>query len=117
MYWTKTVRACLEPNVSKMTRELVAVTDAWGADVAVWDMAIWKNIAGNPYLWTRVPDSVTIAGEAADNGPDIDIDSLGNTAAAAEDEEKARMENCGQVGHWVEVWLAAPAARWVGESS
>lgn len=26
--WTKTVRACLEPNVSKTMRGLVAVTDA-----------------------------------------------------------------------------------------
>ena len=87
------------------------------ADVAVWDMVISKNIAGNPYLWTWARDNVTIAGEAADNGPDIDIDSLNSKAAAAEDEEKARMEHCGQVGHWVEVWLAAPVARWVGESS
>ena len=60
---------------------------------------------------------MTIAAEAADNGPDIDIDSLDSKAAAAEDEEKARMEHCGQVGRLVEVWLAAPVARWVGESS
>ena len=36
---------------------------------------------------------MTIAAEAADNGPDIDIDSLDSKAAAAEDEEKARMEH------------------------
>ena len=113
----KTVRACLEPNVSKKMRELAVVTDAWAADAAVWDMATWKSIAGNLYLWTWGPDNVTIAAEAADNGPGIDIDSLDSRAAAAEDEEKARMEHCGQVGHWVEVWLAGPVARWVGESS
>ena len=79
------------------------VTDVWVADVAVWDMAIWKNIAGSLYLWISVPDSVTIAVEAADTGPDIDIDSLDSSAAAAEDGEKARMGHCGQVGHCVEV--------------
>lgn len=111
------VRVCLGPNVSTKMRELVVVTDAWVADVAAWDMAIWKNIAGNLYLWIWVRDSVTIVVEAADNGPGIDIDNLDSRAAAAEDEEKARMEHCGQVGHWVEGWLAAPVARWVGESS
>ena len=111
------MRACLGPNVSKKMRELVVVTDAWVADESVWDMATWKSTAGSPYLWTWAPDSVTIAAEAADNGPDIDIDSPNSMAAAAEDEEKARMEHCGQVGHLVEVWLAAPVARWVGESS
>ena len=91
--------------------------DALGADVAVWDMATSKNTADNVYLWIWAPDNVTIVVEAADNGPGTDIDNLDSRAAAAEDEEKARMEHCGQVGNWVEVWLAAPVVRWVGESS
>ena len=87
------------------------------ADAAALDMATWKSIAGNPYLWIWARDSVTIVGEAADNGSGIDIDNLDSRAAVAEDEEKARMEHCGQVGHWEEVWLAALVARWIGESS
>ena len=56
--------------------------------------------AGNLFPWTRALDRASIAAEAAGNGRDIDIDSLGSTAAAAEDEGKARREHCAQVGHW-----------------
>ena len=46
---------------------------------------------------------MSIAAEAAGNGRGIDIDSLGSTAAAAEDEGKACREYCAHVCHWEEV--------------
>ena len=117
MCWMMTVRACLVPNVSRMMRGLVGATGAWVADVVVLDMALPKDIADNPFPWTWVLNRVTIAAEAADNGQGTDIDNLGNMAAAAEEEGKARREHCAQVGRWEGVWLAAPVVGWVGESS
>ena len=113
----KMVKACLARNVSKKVRGLVVGTDAWVADVVALDMALSKNIVDNPFPSTWALDKVTMVAEAFGNGQDIDIDNLENMAAAAEDEGKARMEHCAQVGHWGGVWLAAPVARWVGESS
>ena len=117
MHSTKMVRACPGPNVSKMVKGLVVVTDAWVADVMVLDMALWKNTADNLFPWTWALGRVTIAAEAVGNGSGIGIDSPGSMAAVAEDEGKVRMEHCAQVGHWEEEWLVAPVVRWVGESS
>ena len=117
MYLTKMVRACLAPSVSKSMKGLVVVTDAWVAYVEVWDMALWMNIADSLGPWTWALDKVTTAGEDAGNGRGNDIDSLGNMAAAAEDEGKARRENYAQVGHCEEEWLVAPAVKWAGVSS
>ena len=67
--------------------------------MVVLDMALSTSIADNPFPWTWGLDKETIAGEGAGNEPGIDIDSLDSMAAAAEDEGKARMEDCGQVEH------------------
>ena len=75
------------------------------------------GMAGNPFPWTWALDRAPTAAEVAGSGQGIDIDNLGNTAAAAEDEGKARREHCAQFGHWEEVWLAARVVSWVGESS
>ena len=66
----------------------------------VLDKVSSMGTVGSPFPWTWALDRVTIAAEAAGNGWGIDIDSLGSTAAAAEDEGKARREHCAQVGHW-----------------
>ena len=111
------MRACLEPNVSKMMKGPVVVTGAWVADVVVSDMALSKNTADNPFPWTWALGRVATAAEAAGNGPGIDIDILGSMAVVAEDEGKVRMEDCALVGHWEKGWRVAPVVRWVGESS
>lgn len=49
MCWTKMVRACLGPNVSKMMRGHVVVTDALVAGVVVLDRVSWMDIAGSPF--------------------------------------------------------------------
>ena len=53
-------------------------------------------------------DKGSIAVEVAGSVRGIDIDSLGNMAAAAEDVGKARREHYVQVGHCEVVWLAEP---------
>ena len=49
MYLTKTVRACLGPNVRKMMRGLVVVMDASVAGAVVIDMVSLANSAGSPF--------------------------------------------------------------------
>lgn len=69
----------------------------------VFDRVSSVGIAGSPFPWTWALDRASIAAEIAGNGQGIDIDTLGSTAAAAEDEGKARRERCAQLGHWKEV--------------